>query len=90
MPPDVPNFATKEKGPRLKPGMCFAIEPIIAAGRQANTTLDDEWTVVTKDGSRAAHWEHSVAVVPGGIHVLTAHDGGAAGLAPYGVAPVPL
>lgn len=90
MPPDVPNFATREKGPRVKDGMCFAIEPIIAAGSQANKVLDDEWTVVTTDGSRAAHWEHSVAIVGGGIHVLTASDGGAAGLAPYGVTPVPL
>ena len=90
MPPDVPNFATREKGPRLKSGMCFAIEPIISAGKQANEVLDDEWTVVTRDGSRAAHWEHSVAIVDGGVHVLTAPDAGAAGLAPYGVTPVAL
>jgi methionyl aminopeptidase len=50
---------------------------------------DDDWTVTTVDGSDGAHWEHSVAVHEGGIWVLTAADGGAAGLAPYGVTPTP-
>ncbi|MDO5494629.1 MAG: type I methionyl aminopeptidase [bacterium] len=90
MPPDVPNFASRERGIRLKPGQAFAIEPILSAGSPANRVLADEWTVVTKDGSNAAHWEHSVAIVKGGIRVLTAHDGGAAGLAPYGISPSPL
>nr|NLD40628.1 type I methionyl aminopeptidase [Actinomycetales bacterium] len=87
MPPDVPNFATRERGMRLKPGMVFAVEPILASGSPSNQVLDDEWTVVTRDGSAAAHWEHTVAIVRGGIRVLTALDGGAAGLAPYGVTP---
>ncbi|HZK04369.1 MAG TPA: type I methionyl aminopeptidase [Actinomycetaceae bacterium] len=87
LPPDVPNFVSRDKGPRLKPGMAFAIEPIIVAGSQATRILDDEWTVVTLDGSHAAHWEHTVAIVEGGVRVLTALDGGVAGLAPYGVIP---
>jgi methionyl aminopeptidase len=49
--------------------------------------LDDGWTVVTKDGSRAAHFEHTVAITPEGPWVLTAEDGGLAGLAPFGVTP---
>ncbi len=52
-------------------------------------TLADDWTVVTADGSRASHWEHSVARHADGVWVLTAEDGGAAGLAPYGIVPVP-
>ncbi|HHW84224.1 MAG TPA: type I methionyl aminopeptidase [Actinomycetales bacterium] len=90
MPPDVPNFVTRERGIRLKPGQVFAVEPILCSGSPANRVLDDDWTVVTRDGSRAAHWEHTVAIMRGGIRVLTAHDGGAAGLAPYGVSPVEL
>lgn len=90
MSPDVPNFVRRDKGIRLKPGMAFAIEPIIASGSPASKVLDDEWTVITLDGSRAAHWEHTVAIVQGGIRVLTAADGGAAGLAPFGVTPAPL
>jgi methionyl aminopeptidase len=52
--------------------------------------LADDWTVVTDDGGDAAHWEHTVAVHEGGLWVLTADDGGAAGLAPFGIAPVAL
>jgi len=87
-PPDVPNYRTGERGPRLRPGTCLAIEPMLVRGDQANETLDDDWTVVTEDGQRAAHWEHTVAIGPEGIWVLTAPDGGAAGLAPFGVTPV--
>lgn len=88
--PEVVNYGTRAKGPKLKPGMVLCIEPMLAAGSQLNETLDDEWTVVTQDGSDAAHWEHEVALHKGGIWVLTAPDGGKAGLAPYGIVPVPL
>lgn len=88
-PPDVLNYRTRERGPRLRPGLCVAIEPMLTRGSRATRVLGDDWTVVTQDGLRAAHWEHTVAVGPGGIWVLTAVDGGAAGLAPFGVAPVP-
>lgn len=85
--PEVLNYRTRERGIRLKPGMVFAVEPMLAWGDSANRTLDDEWTVVTNDGSRACQWEHTVAILPDGVRVLTALDGGAAGLARFGLAP---
>lgn len=90
MAPEVPNFRSRGRGLRLKPGAALAIEPIIAAGSPANDTLSDEWTVITTDGSRAAHWEHSVAILDSGVRVLTASDGGQSGLAAYGITPAPL
>ncbi len=89
-PREVLNYRTRARGPRLKPGMCLAIEPMLTAGTHQTDVLDDEWTVVTGDGSRAAHVEHTVAIHSGGIWVLTAPDGGAEGLAPFGVSPVAL
>lgn len=88
-PPDVLNYRTRERGPRLRPGLCVAIEPMLTRGSRATRVLGDDWTVVTQDGQRAAHWEHTVAIGPDGVWVLTAADGGAAGLAPFGVEPVP-
>ena len=58
------------------PGLCLAIEPMVTAGSPDTATLEDQWTVVTQDGSDAAHWEHTVAVTRSGLWVLTAHDGG--------------
>jgi methionyl aminopeptidase len=89
-PPDVLNYRARDRGPKLRPGMCLAIEPMITRGAHATEVLDDDWTVVTADGSRAAHWEHSVALHAGGIWVLTAVDGGAAELAARGVTVAPL
>lgn len=89
-PPEVLNYRTRSRGPRLKPGMCLAIEPMLTTGGEATKVLDDDWTVVTVDGSRAAHVEHTVAIHAEGIWVLTAVDGGREGLAPYGVVPNPL
>lgn len=89
-PPDVLNYRTRERGTRLRPGMCLAVEPMITRGESGTEVLDDDWTVVTVDGSRAAHWEHSVALHEGGIWVLTAVDGGAAELAARGVTVAPL
>ncbi|GIG30655.1 type I methionyl aminopeptidase [Cellulomonas marina] len=89
-PPDVLNYRARDKGPRLRPGMCLAIEPMLVRGARYTRTLDDEWTVVTEDGSRAVHWEHTVALLPGGVWVLTARDGGADRLAALGVRVVPL
>jgi len=88
--PPVFNYRVRERGPKVKPGLVVAIEPMVTEGTIESHTLDDEWTVVTDDGGAAAHWEHSVAVHEGGIWVLTAADGGAAGLAPFGVVPVPI
>ncbi len=89
-PPEVLNYRTRERGPRLKPGMCLAVEPMLVRGERSTRVLDDEWTVVTEDGSRAAHWEHSVALTSEGIVVLTARDGGAAALKAHGVDVVDL
>jgi methionyl aminopeptidase len=89
-PPDVLNYRTHDRGPRLRPGLCVAIEPMLTRGSRTTRVLDDDWTVVTEDGQRAAHWEHTVALGEDGIWVLTAQDGGVAGLAPFGVTPTPL
>lgn len=88
-PPDVVNYASP-KGPKIKSGMAVCVEPMLVLGSPDNETLDDDWTVVTLDGSRASHWEHAVALVDGGVRVLTLPDGGAADLARYGVTPIEL
>jgi len=89
-PPDVPNLGRPGRGELLVKGMCLAIEPMITAGSAVTATLDDEWTVVTRDGSPAAHWEHTVALTGVGAWVLTAEDGGEAELAARGVKFGPL
>jgi methionyl aminopeptidase len=88
--PAVFNYQTRDLGPVVETGLVIAIEPMITAGSQAVKILDDEWTVSSKDGSDSSHWEHTVARHSGGIWVLTAEDGGVAGLAKYGITPVPL
>lgn len=88
--PPVFNYRVRGRGPAVRPGLVVAIEPMVTTGGIDTLTHDDGWTVSTRDGSLAAHWEHSVAVHADGIWVLTAHDGGAAGLAPLGVTPVPI
>jgi methionyl aminopeptidase len=85
--PHVLNYGRPGRGPKLVPGLALAIEPMVTVGDPSTAELDDGWTVVTKDGSRAAHFEHSVAITPEGPWVLTAEDGGVAGLAPFGVTP---
>lgn len=84
MPPNVPNYGRPGRGPRLVRGMALAVEPMITLGTIETTVLDDEWTVVTNDGSWAAHFEHSFTLTPDGPLVLTALDGGAAKLAEVG------
>jgi len=86
--PSVFNYRVPDPGPRIQPGLVLAIEPMIVAGSERTFVEDDDWTVSTEDGSAGSHWEHSVAVHDGGIWVLTAADGGAEGLAPFGVQPV--
>lgn len=88
--PSVFNYRVPDPGPRIQPGLVLAIEPMVVAGGEETFVEDDDWTVSTRDGSSGSHWEHSVAVHDGGIWVLTAPDGGAAGLEPYGVRPVAL
>jgi methionyl aminopeptidase len=70
-PPEIPNYGEPGRGPVLKPGMILAIEPMINAGRPGVETLADNWTVVTVDRHRSAHFEHTVAVTTNGADVLT-------------------
>ena len=88
--PDVPNVGRPGRGPRIVEGLALAVEPMVTLGSAVGVTLDDEWTVVTKDGSRACHWEHTITVTPKGLWVLTAEDGGEAELAARGVPFGPL
>ena len=69
--PQVPNYGTRGKGPRLKAGMVLAIEPMINAGAAEVKVLKDGWTAVTVDGSNSAHFEHTVAITKDGPQVLT-------------------
>jgi methionyl aminopeptidase len=88
--PAVYNYRVRGNGPKVVPGLVVAIEPMVTAGSAVTKVLGDGWTVSTKDASDASHWEHTVAVHDRGIWVLTAEDGGVAGLAPFGVVPAPL
>jgi methionyl aminopeptidase len=74
--PFVDNSGRPGKGPALRTGMALAIEPMITRGKPKVAELDDGWTVVTVDGSVAAHVEHTMAICDDGVWVLTAHDGG--------------
>jgi methionyl aminopeptidase len=78
-PPNVPNLAPQGpgRGLALEPGIVLAVEPMTTLGSPDVHELDDGWTVVTRDGRQASHWEHTVAVTPDGPWVLTALDGGA-------------
>src|SRR5215831_3999471 len=69
--PDVPNYGPPGRGLRLREGMVVAIEPMLCAGKAGNRLLGDGWTVVTVDGSRAAHFEHTVAITGDGPEILT-------------------
>lgn len=88
--PPVFNVPVRGRSPEVKPGLVVAIEPIISAGTIDTITQDDDWTVTIADGAMSSQWEHSVAVHEGGIWVLTAADGGASGLLPLGITPVPI
>ena len=72
--PQIPNYGPPGRGPKLAEGMVLAIEPMIALGRPETKVLADGWTAVTRDGSVAAHFEHTVAVTAAGPLVLTARD----------------
>ena len=69
--PQVPNYGQPGRGPRLKPGMTLAIEPMINMGTHEVTTLDDGWTVITSDGKRSAHFEHTIAITHDGPEIMT-------------------
>jgi methionyl aminopeptidase len=70
--PQVPNYGSPKRGPRLLEGMTLAIEPMITIGSPVTRTLGDKWTVVTVDGSLSAHFEHTIAVTANGPRILTA------------------
>jgi methionyl aminopeptidase len=86
LPPNVPNVVHRgDRGPRLVPGLALAVEPMVTLGTSETEVLEDEWTVVTADGSLAAHFEHTFTVTPDGAWVLTALDGGEERLRSLGV-----
>ncbi|WP_407643928.1 type I methionyl aminopeptidase [Enemella dayhoffiae] len=89
-PPDVPNYRHHGRSPRIVPGMALAIEPMLTLGDPDSDTLGDGWTVVTRDGQVAAHWEHTITVTRQGLWVLTAEDGGEQLLGELGVPFGPL
>ncbi|MDC3417817.1 type I methionyl aminopeptidase [Aquibacillus salsiterrae] len=69
--PIIPHYGPPNKGPRLKPGMVLAIEPMVNAGSRHVKTLADNWTVVTQDGKMCAHFEHTIAITEEGYQILT-------------------
>jgi methionyl aminopeptidase len=69
--PQIPNYGLPDRGPRLKPGMTLAVEPMVNAGERYVKTLSDNWTVVTMDGSLCAHFEHTIAITDDGYEILT-------------------
>jgi methionyl aminopeptidase len=75
--PQVPNYGTADLGRVIKEGLCIAIEPMVNIGGIATRVLDDNWTVVTEDGSLSAHFEHTLACLAGGPVILTAERGSA-------------
>jgi methionyl aminopeptidase len=83
--PQVPNYRVRDKGVRVREGLVVAVEPMLTRGSEQTRVLDDDWTVITSDGSRAAHFEHTVAVSDDGLWVLTALDGGRERLEELGV-----
>lgn len=72
--PDVPNYGRRGQGPVLKEGLVIAIEPMVNMGRRDVRTLQDEWTIVTKDKKPAAHYEHTIAVTKDGPDILSDHE----------------
>ncbi|MBB6628743.1 type I methionyl aminopeptidase [Nocardioides sp. KIGAM211] len=84
-PPNVPNYGRAGRGPKLVQGLALAVEPMITLGGKDTVVLDDDWTVVTADGTWSAHFEHTFTLTPQGAWVLTALDGGEAALSALGV-----
>ena len=74
MEPFLPNYGKPGRGPKLRTGMAIAVEPMLTTGTEQTLELEDGWTVVTQDGGRAAHWEHSVAITDNGPWILTAPE----------------
>ncbi|WP_171169738.1 type I methionyl aminopeptidase [Streptomyces sp. I05A-00742] len=91
MDPHLLNYVSRKRGrgPKLVPGFCIAIEPMVSLGTPRTHVLEDDWTVLTDDLTWSSHWEHSVALTEQGPLVLTAVDGGKAKLAELGVTAAP-
>ncbi|GAA0429805.1 type I methionyl aminopeptidase [Streptomyces luteireticuli] len=91
MDPHLLNYVSRKRGrgPKLVPGFCIAIEPMVSLGTPRTHVLEDDWTVLTDDLTWSSHWEHSVAVTEDGPLVLTAVDGGKAKLAELGITAAP-
>jgi methionyl aminopeptidase len=85
MDPMIFNHRTMDRGPKMQVGMALAVEPMLTLGHKQTAELDDGWTVVSRDGSSAAHFEHTVAITEQGLWVTTALDGGKAVLDRLGV-----
>jgi methionyl aminopeptidase len=83
--PDVPNYGRAGRGAKLERGLALAVEPMVTLGGKQAVVEEDEWTISTRDGSRAAHFEHTFTLTPDGPWILTAVDGGEAMLATLGV-----
>ena len=84
-PPNVPNYGRPGRGARLERGLALAVEPMVTLGSKHTLLAEDDWTIVTADGTWAAHFEHTFTLTPDGPWVLTAIDGGRAKLAELGV-----
>ncbi len=84
-PPNVPNYGRPGRGPKLELGLALAVEPMITLGTKETVVAEDDWTIVTEDGSWAAHFEHTFTLTPDGPWILTAIDGGEERLAALGV-----
>lgn len=84
-PPNVPNVGKAGRGPKLVRGLALAVEPMVTLGSKNTVVDDDEWTIMSDDGSWAAHFEHTFTLTPAGAWVLTAIDGGKERLEALGV-----
>lgn len=84
-PPNVPNYGRAGKGPKLELGLALAVEPMVTLGSKHTLVAEDDWTIVTTDGSWAAHFEHTFTLTEKGPWILTSLDGGEAKLAELGV-----
>lgn len=84
-PPNVPNYGRAGKGPKLELGLALAVEPMVTLGSKHTLVAEDDWTIVTTDGSWAAHFEHTFTLTEQGPWILTCLDGGESQLAELGV-----
>ena len=84
-PPNVPNYGRPGRGARLERGLVLAVEPMVTLGSKHTVVAEDDWTILSADGSWAAHFEHTFTLMPDGPWILTAADGGAAKLAELGL-----